>query len=98
MLESRQDSDRIVNQIYNDVGIGVLLDEEEDETGNLKRFIKQVCFYWREDGINKQALVVDNGILIKERIPLHIKEDVERKNHRDLFTLSQEIIDKEERE
>ena len=98
MLESRQDSDRIVNQIYNDVGIGVLLDEEIGKNNQFKRDIKQVCFYWREDGVNKQALVVDNGILIKERIPSHIKEDVERRNHRDLFTLSQEIIDEEERE
>ena len=85
MLESRQDADRIVNQIYNDVGIGVLLDEVELDEERTKHLISQVCFYYRKDGKNGISMVVEDGKLYPDRIPDFIKKSIERKINGNIF-------------
>lgn len=69
MLESRQDADRLVNQIYADVGIGILLEEQETEDGKTKHRIRQICLYYREKERNGCILLVEDSILYKERMP-----------------------------
>lgn len=86
MLESRQDADRIVNQIYNDVGVGVLLEERELFDGKTRHFISQVGFYYRRFGENGMALVVEDGKLYPERLPDFIRKNIELKIGRDIFS------------
>ena len=76
MLESRQDADRLVNQIYEDVGIGVLMKEEETEGDKTVHRIRQVCFYYREEEKNGCILLVENGVLYPARMPEFLKQRI----------------------
>ena len=76
MLESRQDAERLVNQVYSDVGIGVLLKEQEQEGGRTVHRIWQVCFYFRENERNGYVLPVEDGILHEERIPEFLRRRI----------------------
>lgn len=76
MLESRQDADRLVNQIYADVGIGVLMKEEETEGGKTVHRIRQVCFYYREEEKNGCILLVENGVLYPARMPEFLEQRI----------------------
>lgn len=86
MLDNQQNSQRIVNQIYNNAGVGVLLQEVEVGNGKTKHIIGQVGFYYRENGKNQMALVVEEGILYPERVPSYIRYKIEKKIGRDLFS------------
>ena len=86
MLKSRRDADRLVNQIYADVGIGVLLKEREMPEGRTNHCIWQVCFYYRENGRNGCIMVVENGVLYEDRLPQFIRERIaEGSGQTDIF-------------
>lgn len=85
MLNDRRDSDRIVNQLYNDIGLCILVKRKADEHGKVRRYIDQACFYARKDNVNVQALAVEDGVLYKERIPAFIREDIEKSTGCGLF-------------
>lgn len=76
MLETRQDADRLVNQIYADVGIGILMRELEQQAGKTRHCIWQVCFYYRENGKNGAILLVEEGKMKKDRLPEFIRSKV----------------------
>lgn len=86
MLDKQQDAHRIVNQIYNNAGVGILLQEVEIGNGKTKHMIGQVGFYYRENGENQMALVVEDGVFYRERIPTYIRDKIEKRIGRDLFT------------
>lgn len=77
MLETRQDADRLVNQIYADVGIGVLLQEQEQGDGRTSHRIWQVCFYYRKDGQNGHVMLVEDGRLMEERMPDFLRRKIQ---------------------
>lgn len=86
MLESRQDANRLVNQIYADVGIGILMREMARPDGHTKHCIWQACFYYREDEKNGYSMFVEDGTLHEERIPQFIRERICRESGRsDIF-------------
>lgn len=85
MLNDRRDSERIVNQLYNDMGMSILVKRKADQHGKVIRYIDQVCFYARKDNENILALAVENGVLHKERIPAFIREDIEKNTGCGLF-------------
>ena len=82
MLDSRQDSQRIVNQIYNDLGVGILLEEEtvRDSEHTCHR-IEQVCFYYRQDGRNECVMVVEDGEFHAENLPELVELELKKKLH-----------------
>ncbi len=86
MLDTRQDSERIVNQIYDDLGTAVLVEKVAAPDGSLTRKISQVCFFWRQNGKNHLAEVVQDGVLYSERLPVFIRESIEKKTGHDIFT------------
>lgn len=86
MLDTRRDSDRIVNQIYDDIGTTVLVEKRISPEGNVFRRISQVCLFWRKDGRNHVEEVVEKGILKKDRIPEHIRREIEEKTGCGIFT------------
>lgn len=86
MLESRQDAERLVNQIYADVGIGILLKEQEQPDGSTVHKIWQACFYYREEEKNGRILFIEEGKFYPERIPRFIqKRIVEGSGQNDIF-------------
>ncbi len=87
MLESRQDADRLVNQIYSDVGIGVLLKEQEIQEDRTIHQIRQVCLYYREEEKNGCILLVENGILRDTRMPEFLRGQIqERCGQKDIYS------------
>lgn len=69
MLESRVDADRLENDIYQAMDIGVLISKRKNEQNQVQRYIDQVCFFLRDNGENKIAMVVKDGQLQMKEIP-----------------------------
>ena len=81
-----QDATRIANSLHNYVNVSVLLKLKVDKYGKIIRYIDQVCFFSREDGVNHAVLVVEAGKLYKERLPERIRERMEETLGVDVFT------------
>lgn len=69
MLESRADADRMVNDIYQALDVGVMVRKKRGEDGNSYRYIDQVCFYVRDRGENKIIMVVNEGKYVLKEFP-----------------------------
>ena len=69
MLENRTDADRMENDIYQALDVGILVRKKAGEDHVVRRYIDQVCFYIREKGENRIEMVVFDGTCILEEIP-----------------------------
>ena len=69
MLESRVDADRMENDIFQALDVGVLVRKRKGVNQTYYRYIDQLCFYYRENGDNKIALVVFDGKRIENALP-----------------------------
>ena len=69
MLENRSDADRMENDIFQALDVGVLVRKRNDEDGIARRYIDQVCFYLREKGINRIEMVVFDGVCVLKEFP-----------------------------
>lgn len=78
MLENRIDADRLENDIYEAVDVGILLRKKRDERGNVYRYIDQVCLYFRENGKNQITMIVNRGVLVNESLPATVRFKMER--------------------
>ena len=78
MLESRMDADRMENDIYMFIDVGILIRKKQMEDGKVHRYIDQVCFFYREDGKNTTFPAVLNGKLIEKNLPNPVLEKFER--------------------
>lgn len=85
MLESRIDADRLENEIYQALDIGILIRKRKREDGTGYRYIDQVCFFLREDGKNRVELIVAEGKLINNKLPKLVKRRFEREGIVDPF-------------
>lgn len=71
MMESRVDADRLENDIYQSIDLGILLNRKKMEDGITRRYIDQICFFYRENGQNFVKLIVSDGKLV-EAIPEYV--------------------------
>ena len=78
MLESRVDADRLENDIYQAVDVGVLIRKRKDEQGHLYRYIDQVCFFIREAGSNRIEMVVRDGKMVLKEFPKQVINRLKR--------------------
>lgn len=69
MLESRIDADRLENDIYQSVDVGILVNRRKSESGMIYRYIEQLCFFYRHDSKNDLAMVVSAGKRITDQLP-----------------------------
>jgi len=69
MLESRTDADRMENDVYQALDVGVLIRKGVDEHNRIGRYIDQVCFYIREQGKNRIEMVVFDGKQVLQKLP-----------------------------
>lgn len=84
-LGMKIDTERVINQVHNDVGIAVLLKKKNTGKNQIKRYVDQICIYYRHENKNGTALVVEDGILYKERIPEFMRKRVEKELGRNIF-------------
>lgn len=78
MLESRVDADRLENDIYQAMDVGVLIRKRKDEQNHVYRYIDQICFFCREAGKNKIVMAVVDGKLVLSEFPAQILNRFER--------------------
>lgn len=78
MLESRNDADRMENDIYQSLDVGLLIRKKRDENGNVYRCIDQMCFFIRENYTNKIVMVVSDGRYVLEEMPTQLQKRFER--------------------
>lgn len=61
MIGDYKDGNRLENQIYNDIDVGILISIAKNEEGMSYRRIEQICLYERRDGINSTQLLLNHG-------------------------------------
>lgn len=72
MMNNVKDADRMENRIYRYVNVGILIRRIKQADGSIRRYMDQVCFYSRENNENRIYMLVKDGELISEELPLEI--------------------------
>lgn len=98
MLESRVDADRLENDIYQAMDVGVLIRKRKNEQNIIYRYIDQLCFFVRENGENKVIMMVKDGTLLEQEIPESMKRRFERALIDDPFCSEAFVRGQEEKE
>ena len=68
MMGSQRDADRLENDIYSFVNVGVLVRKKKRSDGTVYRYIDQVCFFVREGNKNRIVMVVEDGKMLTKTI------------------------------
>ena len=98
MLENRVDADRLENDIYQSMDVGVLIRKRKNERNEIYRYIDQVCFFLRDNGQNRIEMVVKDGCLCSEKLPERMVQRFHKASIRDPFLCSGVEMGKEEKE
>lgn len=87
MTGSRMDADRLINNVYDGIDVGIMMGWK-----NGKRYIEQICFFNRDNERNMVYMMVADGRLLDVDLPLDIMRKF-KKVTADLFEC--EIVRKE---
>lgn len=93
MIQNSRDADRMVNDIYDFIDIGILLRVKEMPDGSSRRYMDQLCFFDREDGQNHTCLLVDEGQIQDIAIPDSIDRRMKRAGIMDPYTHTYVLTD-----
>ncbi|MDD6577880.1 MAG: ATPase, T2SS/T4P/T4SS family [Lachnospiraceae bacterium] len=90
MAGAGSESERIRNDAYSFLDVGILLKRKEvkDESGfvSVRRMIDQVCFFLREDGKNSILMVEDKGEELSFQLTEALKQRFLESGVEDLFS------------
>lgn len=79
MMENRMDAERLINDIYSYVDVGVLLRKKEStKDGKTRRYIDQICFFYRKGEDNRIALAAKDGQMQKSALPEEVLQRFRR--------------------
>lgn len=84
MMEIGRDADRLENQIFEFVRIGVLI-RRKVLNGEKIRVIDQVGIFFRDKGVNCIFMLAENGVLQEKKIPAPLMTSFERAGISDPF-------------
>lgn len=85
MIGRSRDADRLENYIYEFISVGVLLRQNQDENGMIRRYMDQMCFFDRLDGKNDIYMLVEDGKQVSDVIPADILRRLHRAGIKDAF-------------
>lgn len=85
MMESRMDADRMENDVYSYVDVGILLRRKLREDGRICRYMDQLCFFLREDQKNTVHMQVMDGELLVKELPDSLVKRMLRHGIRDPY-------------
>ncbi len=74
MLGNKRDAERLENDIFSFVDVGILLRKKKSTEGRIYRYVDQVCFFVREGNKNRTVMVVEDGKMVKKKIVENNKE------------------------
>ena len=80
MIGDYRDAERLENQIYEDIDVGILVMFYKDSMGNVKRRIEQIRLFGRCDNKNISYPIVEAGKVNKGEMPIGIRDKLKRKN------------------
>ena len=66
MFGNKTGAERLENDIYSFVDVGILLRKKKNFEGKVCRYVDQVCFFVREGGENKTIMIVEDGQMSKK--------------------------------
>ena len=69
MMNDEKDVARLENRIYSYVNVGILVRRIEQENGQIRRYIDQICFYDRDNNKNRTYMLVEDGEIISRELP-----------------------------
>lgn len=72
MLQDTYAAEKLENDIYSFVNIGVLLQKKVDSDNHIVRFVDQICVFDRGEGRNIRHLLVDGGKIVSRELPDNI--------------------------
>lgn len=79
-----RDAERLENNIYEFIHVGVLIRQREGEKG-IERYMDQMCFYDRKNGKNSIYMLLNEGKIISRTLPDNIRIRMQRADIRDAF-------------
>lgn len=87
MMKDSISAQRIENDIYSFVDIGVLVKKSLNEDGILRRYIDQICIYDRDQSkkSNQMVLIADDGEVINKELPRNLKKQFIEEGIKDPF-------------
>ena len=87
MMPTRLDAERLENNIYEDLDIGILINKRKNISGEVNRYVEQICFYDRVDGKNYVLPYYMDGMIVEETLPQKILKHLERELIADPYAL-----------
>ncbi|MGN0481959.1 MAG: ATPase, T2SS/T4P/T4SS family [Lachnospiraceae bacterium] len=85
MMESRTDAERMENDVYTYVDVGILLRMKADADGRQYRYIDQICFYTRQNFQNEITMIASDGELVEKNLPPEVERKLSRAGIGDAF-------------
>lgn len=83
MMGQEVESDRMINNVYAHLDIGILLEKKVDAFGKVSREITQVAVFERREGRNNCTLIMENGVFCKEAIPKQLLSEFDKAGIKD---------------
>lgn len=77
--------DRVENDVYTFLHVGILLRRMEEKDGRIRRYLDQMCFYSREHNENKILMMVEDRKQVNQEVPEYIKKRMRRKGISDPY-------------
>ncbi len=65
MMGNNSDAERLENDIFSFVDVGLLIRKRRNSEGAMYRYVDQVCFFVREGDKNRTVMMVEDGEMIK---------------------------------
>lgn len=78
MMSSREDADRLVNDIYDFVHVTLLVRRRQMPDGTARRYVDQAGFLLRDGDARECRMIVRDGALIDDRLPPDISSRMVR--------------------
>lgn len=78
MVSDRTGADRMESDIYNFLDIAIMVSMKLDKSGNLHRYIDQVCAYSYEGNRKNCQIIFNNGQLTSKNLPPFLQKKFEK--------------------
>jgi pilus assembly protein CpaF len=93
MMPTRADAERIENNVYTYLDVGVIINTKISDEGKEYRYIEEVGFFYRnpETRENKISMIVEDGILITRALPEFIAKKLTRNSINDGFDIKSDL-------
>lgn len=84
MMGEIDNATAIEAMVYDYFDVGIFLDKKQDpDTGEIVRYISQVCLYNRDGGTNKVVMLYEDGEITNEPIPASVVKKYQKVGIRD---------------